>query len=102
MIHVIATIELQPGTRQEFLRHVQAILPAVRAEEGCLEYGPAVDLPTDLANQSPPRDDVVAMIEKWEDLPALRAHLAAPHMAEYRQKVRSMVVRTQLQILQPA
>mgnify|MGYP000881566127 CR=1 FL=1 len=47
MIHVIATIELQPGVRDRFLAEVAGLVPAVRAEAGCIEYGPAVDVAVD-------------------------------------------------------
>jgi hypothetical protein len=40
---------------------------------------------------------VVTGIERWEGLEALRAHLAA-----YRARVKDYVVRTQIQVLQPA
>ena len=102
MIHVLATIELQPGTRGRFLEEFARNVPNVRAEHGCLEYGAAVDVPTGLANQSPLRDNVVVVIEKWDDLEALRAHLAAPHMTAYRARVRDFVVRSAIQVLDPA
>jgi quinol monooxygenase YgiN len=41
-------------------------------------------------------------LEKWEGLDALRDHLAASHMAEYRERVRELVARVDLQVLQPA
>src|SRR5262245_57205633 len=101
MIHVIATIELQPGRREAFLAEFRRLVPLVRAEAGCLEYGPAVDLATDVAAQVPPRDDVVMVVEKRESLDALQDHLAAPHMTEYRGQVKDMVVRAKLMVLQP-
>jgi quinol monooxygenase YgiN len=101
MIHVIATIELQPGRREAFLAEFRRLVSLVRAEAGCLEYGPAVDLTTDIAAQVPPRDDVVMVVEKWESLDALKAHLTAPHMTEYRGRVKDMVVSAKLLILQP-
>jgi quinol monooxygenase YgiN len=102
MIHVIATIELAAGTREAFLAEFHRIVPLVRAEAGCLDYGPTIDLPTGLAAQPPARDNVVTVVERWEGLDALRAHVAAPHMQEYRGRVKDYVVRVQLQILQPA
>ena len=74
----------------------------VRAEDGCLEYGAAVDLQTGLPAQPPLSDDVVVVVEKWRDLPALEAHLAAPHMTDYRARVKSLVVGTTLHVLAPA
>ena len=101
MLHVVATITLHQGTREPFLEAFLAIVPEVRAEDGCLEYGAAVDLPTGLAVQPPVRDDVVVVVEKWRDLAALRAHLEAPHMADYRARVKALVVTVELQVLAP-
>ena len=102
MIFVIATIELADGKRDAFLQAFHGLVPAVRAEAGCREYGPTVDVQTDIAAQQSLRDNVVTVVEKWDDLPALQAHLIAPHMQEYRKTVKDLVVRTSLQILQPA
>jgi quinol monooxygenase YgiN len=101
MIIVLATIELQPGRRDDFLAEFRKIIPAVRAENGCIEYFPAVEQSTNLAH-GPARGDVVVVCEKWESLQALEAHLIAPHMMEYRPKVKEMVKQTSLQILSPA
>ncbi|HPD13691.1 MAG TPA: antibiotic biosynthesis monooxygenase [Planctomycetota bacterium] len=101
MIHVIANIELKPGVRDAFLRVFRALVPKVQAEGGCLEYGPALDARTDIRAQLPFREDVVTIVEKWESLAALKAHLAAPHMADYRAAVKDLVVRVTLQILEP-
>jgi quinol monooxygenase YgiN len=102
MIHVIAAIELKPGTRDAFLREFHALMPSVHAEDGCIEYGPTVDAETPIAAQVPRRPDLVTIVEKWRDVPALQAHLVAPHMTPYRAKVKEFVISTQLQILEPA
>ncbi len=101
MIHVIATIELHPGRRADFLREFHRIVPAVLAENGCVDYGPTVDLETGLSAQLPLREDVVTIVEKWESLDTLKAHLVAPHMVEYRPRVKDMVIKTTLQVLEP-
>ncbi len=102
MIHVLATIELVAGGREAFLTEFHKIVPAVLAEEGCLDYGPTVDLPTDIPAQGPPRADTVVIVERWQDLKSLQAHLTAPHMVEYRPRVKPLIVRSHLQILEPA
>ncbi|MBS0261481.1 MAG: antibiotic biosynthesis monooxygenase [Planctomycetes bacterium] len=102
MIHVIATIELVAGQRTAFLKEFNALVPLVRAEAGCLEYGPAIDVASGMSAQIPVRDNVVTVIEKWSDLDALRAHSVAPHMEAYRPKVKHMVLSTTLQVLDPA
>lgn len=102
MIYVIATIELQPGTREAFLAEFRRVVPKVKAEKGCIEYGPAVDVKTDISSQLPPRENAVTIVEKWASLTHLKAHLAEPHMAEYRKSVRPYVAKVSLQVLQPA
>lgn len=102
MIHVIATIELVEGRRDAFLQEFHRIVPLVQAEAGCLEYGPTVDVATDIPRQLPPRDQVVTVVEKWASLEVLHAHLQAPHMTEYRTRVKDLVKSVQLQILRPA
>jgi len=102
MIHVIAVIEVVDGRRDAFLKEFHRVVPLVRQEVGCLEYGPAVDVPTGIAAQRPIREHTVTVIEKWDSLDALQAHLAAPHMAEYRERVRDLVVAVDLQVLAPA
>lgn len=102
MIYVIATVELAEGKKDEFLRAFHKLVPKVKAEAGCLEYGPTVDAPTSIKAQIPMRPNVVTIVEKWEDLKALEAHLGARHMQEYREEVKGLLVATKLQILQPA
>lgn len=101
MIHVIATIALNPGTRDQFLAEFQKIVAPVRAEAGCLEYGPTIDVDSGIAAQGATRPDVVTVVERWESLEHLQAHLVAPHMLEYRPKVKDFVKSVTLQILEP-
>jgi quinol monooxygenase YgiN len=102
MIIVLATIELHAGKRSAFLDEFRKIVPKVRSENGCHEYFPAVDTVSGLPVQGPARDDVVVVVEKWESVAALEAHLVAPHMMEYRPKVKDFVKKVFLQILSPA
>jgi len=101
MIHVIATVELAEGKREAFLAEFRKLLPLVRAETGCLEYGPTLDVATGIPVQMPPRENVVTIVEKWQSLDALRAHLAAPHMADYRARVKDFMTSVTLQVLRP-
>lgn len=101
MIHVLATIQIRAGQREQFLAEFAKVVPAVRAEQGCLEYGAAVDIKTAIPSQGPLRDSVVVVVEKWEDEGALAAHLVAPHMNEYRARVRDLVEGMELEVLKP-
>ena len=102
MIRLIATIETAAGRRDNFLAIFRRLVPKVLAENGCIEYAPAVDLPTSIKAQRPPRDDVVIVIEAWESVEALEQHLVAPHMLEYRRSVEGLVKHVDLQVLTPA
>src|SRR5262245_36930040 len=102
MIHVVATITVKPGTREHVLDAFRWVAPIVRAETGCIEYQPTVDVPTTIAVQDGPRADVVTVIEKWESVEALYTHSAAPHMTEYRAKVKDSVLSVRLQVTEAA
>ncbi len=101
MIYVIATIEVKPGKREAFLAEFHRTVPRVRAEKGCIEYGPTVDLKTEIKTQLPLRENTVTIVEKWESLQALQTHLTTPHMAEYRERVKDLVASVTLQVLEP-
>ena len=101
MIQVIATIELKPGCREDFLPLLNDNVPRVKAEDGCLAYDPCVDIDSGLLSQGKISNDVVTLVEAWSSLEALQAHLKAPHMAEYREKVKDMVTNVTIQVLKP-
>ena len=102
MICVIATIEVAEGRREEFLEEFRKIVPVVREETGCIEYAPMVDIPTEIDAQAEPVESVVFVIEKWESVDALEAHLVAPHMLDYRKRVKDLVNGAEIRILEPA
>lgn len=101
MIHVIAQIDLVPGSRKAFLVEFNQVVPKVRAEAGSIEYAAAVDAVSDLERQHQDPNRVM-IIEKWETLRHLQDHLTAPHMLDYRERVGSMIGNAQLNILDPA
>ena len=102
MIHVVAVVTAKPGKREEILKHFHANVPAVKAEKGCIEYGPAVDAENALGFQTKIGPDTFMVVEKWESMEALKAHAAAPHMAAYAGKVKDMIASRVIHILQPA
>lgn len=102
MIHVIATIELTPGTRDAFLTEFRKLIPDVKAEAGCIAYGPAVDAETDIPTQARIGADKVVIVEQWESVAALKAHAVAPHMQAYRVRVKEFVKGMELRVLSPA
>lgn len=101
-VYVVATATVKPGKRDEFVKIFKANVPNVLAENGCVFYSPVVDVASGIDNQGALRSDVMVVMEKWESLDALRAHLVAPHMNTYREQVKDLVLGVDLQVLQDA
>ncbi len=101
MIHVLAFITAKPGRREEILAAFRANVPAVRAEDGCIEYGAAVDVEPggDVARFG---TDTFVVIEKWASAGALAAHAKAPHMLAYREKTAGLIASRAVHVLTPA
>ena len=102
MIHVIAIITAKPGQRATILEAFRANMPAVHAEQGCIEYGPAIDAEGMGSFQTPFGPDTFVVVEKWESTEALKAHAAAPHMAAYAARVKDLIAGRVIHVLQPA
>jgi quinol monooxygenase YgiN len=102
MIHVIAMITAKPGMRDAILREFRANMPAVHAEQGCIEYGPAIDAEGIGKFQTKFGDDTFVVIEKWESPQALAAHAASPHMAAYAARTKDMIANRVIHVLSPA
>ena len=101
MLHVIAIITAVSGQRGPLLEAFAANVPAVLAEAGCLEYAPATD--ADFGGfQAPLGPDTFAVIEKWANAEALRAHAASAHMAAYGAKTKDLVASSSIHVLAPA
>ena len=101
MICVIATIKAKAGQRNALLACIKENVPSVHAEIGCLEYQPMVDTESSLGAQQLD-ENIVTMVEKWETMSNLNAHAVAPHMLEYREKVKDIVESVSLKVLTAA
>ncbi len=101
MIHVLAIITAKPGMREAILEQFRANMPAVHAEDGCIEYGPAADAEGIGSLQTKLGPDSFVVIEKWASADALKAHAAAPHMAAYGAKTREMIASRVIHVLSP-
>ena len=101
MINVIASIHIKEGQLSEFIDIFKSNIPNVIKEKGCIKYVPTIDVPTGL----PPQElnsNVVTIIEKWDSLKDLKAHLSAPHMLEYREETKDLVERMSVKVLKEA
>ena len=101
MIHVVASIGVKPGKREAFIKIFKSNVPKVLAEDGCIEYSPAVDTKSGIDAQWQD-ETVVTVIEKWATIEALHAHLAAPHMEQFKTDTADLVEDVSLTILEDA
>ena len=75
MLLILGTVRL-PAEALERARPVMArMIAASRAEAGCLDYAYAQDI------NDP---GLIRVSERWADRPALEAHFASAHIAEWR------------------
>jgi quinol monooxygenase YgiN len=102
MIHILAMITTKPGQRETVLEAFRANMPAVHAEDGCIEYGPAIDAPGIGPIQTKLGEDSFVVIEKWESPEALAAHGKSAHMAAYAAKTKEMIASRVIHVLSPA
>jgi quinol monooxygenase YgiN len=101
MIYVIATVALVEGRRSEYLKELNEVSAQVRAENGCIQYGPTIDVGTGIPVQEPINENAVTIIEQWSDIDALKAHLTAHHMKAYREAVKDYVKSVTIRVLEP-
>lgn len=101
MIHVLARISLNPGTREQWLAAFRAVQHEVHAEDGCIAYDATADEPGVLGAQTLAGEDTVIIVERWRDAASLKAHTMAPHMGAYRAAVKPFVAKAVIEVLKP-
>ncbi|MBX3485912.1 putative quinol monooxygenase [Phenylobacterium sp.] len=74
-ILIAGTVRVPPENLARFQPHMEAMLAASRAEDGCLTYSYAVDVA---------EPGLVRVFEAWRDQAAIDAHFQTAHMAEWR------------------
>ncbi|NIF49457.1 antibiotic biosynthesis monooxygenase [Enterobacter sp. Ap-1006] len=103
MLTVIAEIRTRPGShhRQAVIAAFEKIIPTVLKEEGCHGYAPLVDHNAQVAFQTTAPDSIF-MLEKWESVAHLEAHLETVHMKEHSARVKDDVLEVHIRILEEA
>lgn len=100
-VHVIAAITAKPGKRDEVLGHFKANVPAVLAEDGCIEYGATIDC-GEAGFAAKFGDDSFVVVEKWASLDALKAHAASDHMKAYAAKTKDLLADRKVHVMSDA
>ena len=102
MIHVVAVIKAKPGQRDAILSAFKDNVPAVHAEQGCIEYRPVIDAENAGPIQTEIGTDSFMVIEKWETMDDLAAHAKSAHMAAYAATVKAMIADRSVHVLNDA
>ena len=88
-VWVLCRFDLRPeADRAAYVAQTKEVLDTVRAEKGCCEYRLLGDAATDWEKPQRFGDRTLWMLEKWESVDALKAHLETPHMKAFGPKVR--------------
>lgn len=74
-IIIAGTVRVPPENLARFKPHMEAMLAASRAEDGCHAYSYAIDVLD---------PGLVRVFEAWRDQACLDAHFQTPHMAAWR------------------
>jgi quinol monooxygenase YgiN len=74
-VTIAGTFRVPPQNLAAFKPHMEKMLAASRAEDGCLVYSYAEDVA---------EPGLIRVFEAWRDQAALDVHIKAPHMAEWR------------------
>lgn len=101
MLVVIADIQIRSGAhhRENVLNVFRKIIPVVLQEEGCYGYELLVDHESNVEYQTKSPDSIT-MLEYWESIEHLNAHLQTPHMQAYQQQVKDDVLEVKIRIMQ--
>ena len=97
-VDVIAIITPKPCKREEVLANFNANVPAVHAEDGCIEYGAVIDCEgVGFAKAFGP--DTFLVVEKWASLDHLKAHAVTPHMKAYSEKNKDLLADRTIHVM---
>jgi quinol monooxygenase YgiN len=102
-VYVLCRFDLKPDADiSDYIAKTLSVVPAVRAENGCQMYTLLEDAKTDWEKPMRFGERTLWMVEKWDSIDALKAHLEAPHMKAFGPTVRSMRSSGTFHVLQEA
>lgn len=90
MLHVLVTMMIKEDRMEDFLALCKALRPQVLKEKGCLAYDYTREIASPLGIQPPVVANRITLLERWESLEALQAHMETPHMKEAGPKMKDL------------
>ena len=101
-VYVLCRFDLKPDADvDDYTAKTLAVVPTVRAEDGCRMYTLLKDAETDWDKPMRFGERTMWMLEKWDSVDALKAHLSTPHMKAFGPTVRPMRTSSTFHVLEP-
>ena len=102
-VYVLCRFDLKPDADvADYTAKTLAVVPTVRKEDGCRMYTLLKDASTDWDKPMRFGERTMWMLEKWDSVDALKAHLDTPHMKAFGPTVRPMRTSSTFHVLEPA
>jgi quinol monooxygenase YgiN len=100
MLTIVAEIRVYQGGlhKEKVMQAFKKIIPTVRKEPGCHTYELLVDADVEVNYQTKDAD-LILILEKWEGIEYLNAHIQTPHVQAYQLEVRDHVADVKIRIL---
>jgi len=90
-VYVLCRFDLKPDADiADYAAKTLAVVPTVRREDGCRMYTLLKDAATDWDKPMRFGERTMWMLEHWDSVDALKAHLDTPHMKAFGPTVRPM------------
>ena len=100
-VYVLCRFDLKPDASiADYTNTTLAVVPTVRAEDGCRMYTLLRDAATDWDRPMRFGERTMWMLEKWDSVDALKAHLETPHMKAFGPSVRPMRTASTFHVLE--
>ena len=100
-VYVLCRFDLKPDADiADYATKTLAVVPTVRAEDGCRMYTLLKDSTTDWDKPMRFGERTMLMLEKWDSVDALKAHLDTPHMKAFGPTVRPMRTSSTFHVLE--
>ena len=98
MLHVIVNMRIKEGRMQDFLAACEELRPLVLHESGCHAYEYTRDVVSPFSPEQPIEADRITLLERWETLDALKAHLETPHMKAAGARMKGMRASVEIRL----
>lgn len=101
-VYVLCRFDLNDNADiNDYTSKTLSVVPQVRAENGCRLYTLLKDADTDWEKPMRFGQRTYWMVEKWDSIEALKAHIDAPHMKAFGPTVRDMRKNATFHVLEP-